>query len=73
MPGKKRRRGPGGGSIRLTEAWFLYFGRTLGMQREEVLYTPLGEMRDLVNCQSVVSGNYTQIEYGEVDDLARIR
>ncbi len=51
----------------------MYFGRTLGMQREEVLYTPLGEMRDLVNCQSVVSGNYTQIEYGEVDDLARIR
>ena len=43
------------------------------MQREEVLYTPLGEMRYLVNCQSVVSGNYTQIEYGEVDDLARIR
>ena len=51
----------------------MYFGRTLGLQREEVLYTPLGALRDLVNCQSVVSGNSTQIAYGEVVDLARIR
>lgn len=43
------------------------------MQREEVLYTPLGEMRDLVNCQAIASGNATQIVYGEVDDLAAIR
>lgn len=43
------------------------------MTREEVLSAPVGELRDLVNCQAIASGNATQIEYGEVDDLARIR
>ena len=57
----------------MTEAWSLYFGRTLGMTREEVLSVPLGELRDLVNCQAIASGNATQIVYGEVDDLAAIR
>lgn len=36
--------------------WFLYFGRKLGMSKQEILCTDLGEMYDMLACMSVVEG-----------------
>lgn len=37
-------------------SWYLYYGRQLGMSRQEILVTPYGEMTDMLACSSVYNG-----------------
>ena len=36
--------------------WFIYFGRKIGMSKEEILRTDIGEMYDMMACMSVIEG-----------------
>ena len=42
--------------IPLNTAWFLYWGRRLGMSRREILATPVGEMLDMMDCNAIAHG-----------------
>lgn len=35
----------------------MFYGRRLGMSKREVLVTPVGEMRDMIACMSIESGD----------------
>lgn len=37
-------------------AWFLFYGRQLGMSKREILVTPFGEMNDMVSCLAIYNG-----------------
>ena len=37
-------------------SWFLYYGRKLGMSKEEILITPYGEMMDMLACSYIDAG-----------------
>ena len=50
---RKKKRNDGGG---LELAWFLYFGRKLGMSKREILTTRYGEMIDMLNCMAIERG-----------------
>ena len=36
--------------------WFLYYGRTLGMSKSEILVTTVGEMQDMIACIAICNG-----------------
>lgn len=40
--------------------WFLYYGRTLGMSKAEILVTTVGEMQDMIACMAIVNGVATE-------------
>ena len=42
--------------ITLNKSWYLYYGRRLGMSKEEILCTPYGEMMDLIACMAIAEG-----------------
>ena len=37
-------------------AWYLYYGRKMNMQRQEILVTLIGEMRDMIACLLIDEG-----------------
>ena len=37
-------------------SWYLFFGRKLGMSKQEILVTPFGEMRDMISCLQIYQG-----------------
>lgn len=49
-----------GGTIYLNLAWYLFYGRKLGMQKNEILCTPLGEMMDMLTCMAISNGALVQ-------------
>ena len=36
--------------------WFLYYGRILGMKRDEILCMRFGEMQDMIACHAIANG-----------------
>lgn len=42
--------------IQLNLSWFLYYGRKLNMQRQEILVTKVGEMTDMIACLLIDEG-----------------
>lgn len=38
----------------LNLAWFLFYGRTLNMTKQEILHTDYAEMRDMISCFAIV-------------------
>lgn len=42
--------------IELTVSWYLFYGRKMNMNRQEILITPIGEMRDMIACLSIYHG-----------------
>ena len=42
--------------IELNEAWYLFYGRQLGMSKAEILATTTGEMADMFACMAIYSG-----------------
>ena len=38
-------------------SWYLFYGRKLGMQRQEILDTLYGEMCDMIACLAIYEGN----------------
>ena len=45
------------GKITLNLQWFLFYGRMLHMQRQEILCTTYGEMCDMISCLAVYNGS----------------
>lgn len=43
--------------------WFIYFGRKLGMSKNEILLTDIGEMYDMIAAQMVIE-NGAELERG---------
>lgn len=37
-------------------SWYLFYGRKLGMSKEEILCTTTGEMSDMLACMAIYSG-----------------
>lgn len=37
-------------------AWFLYFGRKLGMSKREIYWTSYDEMLDMIACMAIENG-----------------
>ena len=37
-------------------AWYLFYGRKLGMSKHEIYWTPIGEMNDMLACLAVYEG-----------------
>ena len=37
-------------------SWFLFYGRYLGMQKQEILNTRYSEMLDMVSCLAIYNG-----------------
>lgn len=58
--------------ITLNHAWFLYYGRRLGMSRREILHCPVGEMFDLIACMQIHNGAKPKV-YADVDELMAIQ
>lgn len=57
---KKNRTGRKNNGITLNTAWFLFFGRKLGMQKTEILDLKYGEMMDMINCMTIYNGGAKQ-------------
>lgn len=53
-------------------AWYLYYGRLLGMGRREVLSSPVGEILDLIACMAIDHGATPKV-YADMDELMAIR
>jgi hypothetical protein len=45
-----------GRTVRLTQAWILFYGRTLGMSKQEIMVTDYAEMVDMITCLSIYNG-----------------
>lgn len=58
--------------MKINLAWFLFYGRQMGMGRFETLSCPVGEMLDMVACLQISNGAPPKI-YGDVDDLMNLR
>ena len=41
-------------------SWNLFYGRKLGMSKEEILATTTGEMADMLACMAIYSGTMKQ-------------
>ena len=41
-------------------SWYLFYGRQMGMSKQEILVTPYGEMRDMIACLSIYNGTARQ-------------
>ena len=37
--------------------WILFYGRMLGMAKQEILLTRYGEMLDMISCYAIYNGN----------------
>lgn len=55
--------------IPLTTAWFLYWGRRLGMSRRETLATPVGEILDMMDCNAIAHGAKVKAAERSLDDI----
>ena len=53
--------------------WFLYFGRRLGMSKEEILLTDLGEMYDMMACQAVIEGGAEVERTSDFFEILKLR
>lgn len=42
--------------MQLNLSWFLYYGRLLHMQREEILISTIGEMKSMINAMAISNG-----------------
>ncbi len=40
----------------MNRAWYLFYGRKLGMSRQEIMATKIGEMRDMISCLAIYEG-----------------
>ena len=40
----------------MNRAWYLFYGRKLGMSAQEVMDTTYGEMLDMISCLSIYNG-----------------
>lgn len=58
--------------IKLNLAWFLYYGRQLGMSRREILHCPVGELLDYIDCMQIQNGAKPKV-YADVDELMAIQ
>lgn len=58
--------------MRLNLAWYLFYGRQLGMSRREILNCPVGEMSDYIACLQIQNGAKPKV-YADVDELMAIR
>lgn len=53
--------------------WFLYFGRRLGMSKEEILLTDIGEMYDMMACQAVIEDGAEVERTSDFFDILKLR
>lgn len=37
-------------------SWFLFYGRKLGMSKQEIYWTSIGEMLDMISCIAIYEG-----------------
>ena len=42
--------------IELNRSWYLFYGRKMGMSKQEILVTPFGEMQDMMACMAIFEG-----------------
>lgn len=40
----------------MTRPWLLFYGHQIGMNRQEIMTTRIGEMLDLISCLAVYHG-----------------
>ena len=55
--------------IPLNTAWFLYWGRRLGMSRREIMATHVGEMLDMMDCNAIAHGAKVKAAEQSLDDI----
>lgn len=53
--------------------WFLYIGRRIGMSKEEILVTDVGEMYDMMAAQAVIENGAEVDNSSNFFDLINIR
>lgn len=56
----------------MNTTWLVYMGRKIGMNEEEVLACPLGDLLDYMACMQIENGADQKI-YADLDTLAAIR
>ena len=42
--------------MKITPAFLVYFGLSLGMSRTETIHTAYGELLDLIDCRAIYNG-----------------
>lgn len=54
--------------MKITPAFLVYFGLSLGMTKNETLNTAYGELMDLIDCRSIYNGaDYKhELSYDEI-------
>lgn len=53
--------------------WFLYYGRTLGMSKNEILITTVGEMQDMIACIAISNGIAKEKRHKSFDEMLMMR
>lgn len=56
----------------MNTAWFVYYGRKLGMTSAEVWACPMGEMLDMLACMQIENGAEPK-RYATMDDLFALK
>lgn len=56
----------------MTLAWYLFYGRQLGMSCREILACPVGELSDMIACMQISNGAQPKV-YADMDDLMNVR
>lgn len=56
--------------MKITPAFLVYFGLSLGLSRMETMHTAYGELLDLIDCRSIYNGaDYERpLTYDEIMD-----
>lgn len=57
-------------------SWFLFYGRKIGMSKQEILVTPYAEMLDMLACLAIDNGAKQKTEkkkLSQFDQLFNVR
>lgn len=59
--------------MKLCSAWLLYWGRSLGMSRFEILNSRVGELLEMIDCHAIANGAEPKGEKLTFEEILRLR
>ena len=57
----------------MTRSWLLFYGYQIGMNRQEVMTTRMGEMMDLIACLAISHGAKEEEKKMDFDEFMDLR
>jgi hypothetical protein len=71
--GKSRKKNIISKPIKENLAWNLYFGLRIGLTRQEVMYMPYGQFKDMLSCHSIYTGIADPVYHMSHEDALELR